>query len=112
MPSTAVRAASHDVVLRDGTTVHVRPIEATDRDALLAFLEGLSPDSRAFRFMSLGVNFGQFTENAMQAHLQIVEAIEEHDAAAARTRMEEHLDCGSRLMKDMLLRGQLTGVGL
>jgi len=26
--------------------------------------------------------------------------------------MEEHLDCGSRLMKDALLRGQLSGVGL
>jgi DNA-binding GntR family transcriptional regulator len=64
------------------------------------------------RFMSLGVNFGQFTENATQAHLQIVEAIEAHDAAAARTRMEEHLDCGSRLMKDALLRGQLDGVGI
>jgi len=25
--------------------------------------------------------------------------------------MEEHLDCGSRLMKDALLRGQLAGVG-
>jgi DNA-binding GntR family transcriptional regulator len=64
------------------------------------------------RFMSLGVNFGQFTENATQAHIQIVDAIEAHDSPAARTRMEEHLDCGSRLMKDMLLRGQLAGVGL
>jgi len=26
--------------------------------------------------------------------------------------MEEHLDCGSRLMKDALLRGQLVGVGI
>ena len=32
-------------------------------------------------------------------------------AAGARARMEEHLDCGSRLMKDALLRGQLVGVG-
>ena len=64
------------------------------------------------RFMSLGVNFGQFTETAMEAHLQIVDAIALHDASIARLRMEEHLDCGSRLMKDALLRGQLTGVGL
>lgn len=47
---------SHEVVLRDGTTVHVRPVEVGDEPALLAFLEALSPDSRAFRFMSLGVN--------------------------------------------------------
>jgi DNA-binding GntR family transcriptional regulator len=64
------------------------------------------------RFMSLGVNFGPFTETAMGAHLEVVDAIAAHDAAEARLRMEEHLDCGSRLMKDALLRGQLTGVGL
>jgi DNA-binding GntR family transcriptional regulator len=64
------------------------------------------------RFMSLGVNFGQFTETAGEAHQQIAEAIARHDASGARTRMEEHLDCGSRLMKDALLRGDLTGVGI
>ena len=64
------------------------------------------------RFMSLGVNFGQFTEGATEVHLQIVDAIESRDANAARLRMEEHLDTGSRLMKDALLRGQLVGVGL
>jgi GntR family transcriptional regulator, rspAB operon transcriptional repressor len=64
------------------------------------------------RFMSLGVSFGQFTETATDAHLQIVDAIGRHDPAGARARMEEHLDCGSRLMKDALLRGQLIGVGI
>ena len=64
------------------------------------------------RFMSLGVNFGQFTENATDAHLLIVDAIGRHDPSAARARMEEHLDCGSRLMKDALLRGQLACVGI
>jgi DNA-binding GntR family transcriptional regulator len=64
------------------------------------------------RFMSLGVNFGKFTETATEAHLQIVDAIASGDGVAARLRMEEHLDCGSRLMKDALLRGQVTGVGL
>jgi DNA-binding GntR family transcriptional regulator len=64
------------------------------------------------RFMSLGVNFGKFTETAMDAHLQIVDAIATGDPSVARLRMEEHLDCGSRLMKDALLRGQLAGVGL
>lgn len=64
------------------------------------------------RFMSLGVNFGKFTETATDAHIKIIDAIAEHDVSAARTLMEEHLDCGSRLMKDALLRGQITGVGL
>lgn len=64
------------------------------------------------RFMSLGVNFGHFTENATEAHQQIADAIARHDAAGARTRMEDHLDCGSRLMKDALLRGDLANVGI
>ena len=64
------------------------------------------------RFMSLGVNFGPFQEGATEAHLLIVEAIAQRDPAAARARMEEHLDCGSQRMKDALLRGQLTVVGV
>ena len=64
------------------------------------------------RFMSLGVSFGQFTETATEAHLEIVAAIEAHDPAGARARMEAHLDCGSQKMKDALLRGQLAGVGI
>jgi RimJ/RimL family protein N-acetyltransferase len=41
-----------DVVLRDGSTVHVRPVTAEDAPAVHAFLEGLSPKSIALRFFS------------------------------------------------------------
>jgi acetyl coenzyme A synthetase (ADP forming)-like protein len=59
--ATGTRAAypAHreaDVVLRDGSTVHVRPVQPADREALKKFLERLSPDSRSLRFFSLGVN--------------------------------------------------------
>ena len=64
------------------------------------------------RFMSLGVSFGPFQESATSAHEEIVDAIVRGDAAAARARMEAHLDCGSRLMKEALMRGQLSGVGI
>ena len=64
------------------------------------------------RFMSLGVQFGPFQEGATAAHLQIVDAIARRDSAAAKARMEEHLDRGSQLMKDALLRGQLSTVGV
>jgi DNA-binding GntR family transcriptional regulator len=64
------------------------------------------------RFMSLGVNFGQFAENATAAHELIADAIGRRDPAAARASMEEHLDCGSQIMKDALLRGQVVGVGI
>jgi acetate---CoA ligase (ADP-forming) len=41
-----------DVVLRDGSTVHVRPVTAEDAPAIRAFLENLSPKSIALRFFS------------------------------------------------------------
>jgi DNA-binding GntR family transcriptional regulator len=64
------------------------------------------------RFMSLGVHFGDFQNGATEAHLAIVDAIARQDADAARSRMEEHLDRGSELMKEALLRGQLAPVGV
>jgi len=39
-----------DVVLRDGSTVHVRPVRATDAPAVHAFFERLSPRSITLRF--------------------------------------------------------------
>ncbi len=41
-----------DVVLRDGSTVHLRPVRAEDEEALLELFEGLGADSRMFRFFS------------------------------------------------------------
>ena len=40
-----------EVVLDVGTVVHIRPIEAGDRDGLLAAFERLSARSRQLRFM-------------------------------------------------------------
>jgi acetate---CoA ligase (ADP-forming) len=40
------------VALRDGSTVHVRPVRAEDEEAMFRFLEGLDPGSRMFRFFS------------------------------------------------------------
>lgn len=64
------------------------------------------------RFMSLGVSFGPFMKDATEAHIDIVDAIARHDPDAARARMEAHIDTGSRMMKDALLRGQLSSVGI
>lgn len=41
-----------DVALRDGSTVHVRPVRPEDRERLRTFLEGLSPEARWLRFFS------------------------------------------------------------
>jgi hypothetical protein len=39
-----------DVALRDGSTLHVRPVRAQDAPAVRAFFERLSPRSIALRF--------------------------------------------------------------
>jgi len=39
-----------DIALRDGSTLHVRPVTAQDGPELLAFLRGLSPESISLRF--------------------------------------------------------------
>ena len=43
-------ALTRDVILRDGTTLRLRPPEHTDEEALVAFLAGLSEGSRRMRF--------------------------------------------------------------
>jgi acetyl coenzyme A synthetase (ADP forming)-like protein len=55
-PSTSVGQASSaspdalDVILRDGTTLRLRPPRAADAAALVAFMSGLSPQSLYYRF--------------------------------------------------------------
>jgi acetate---CoA ligase (ADP-forming) len=39
-----------DIALRDGSTIHVRPVTRADGPAMLAFLRGLSPESIGLRF--------------------------------------------------------------
>jgi acetyl coenzyme A synthetase (ADP forming)-like protein len=56
MPTTPVTRAPYptereaDVVLRDGSTVHVRPVRAEDEAGIRTFLEEISPQSIGFRF--------------------------------------------------------------
>jgi acetyltransferase len=42
----------HEVALRDGTLVSIRPIAPEDAQREQAFVRGLSPESRYFRFMN------------------------------------------------------------
>lgn len=44
------------MALRDGSTIHIRPVTAEDEPAMLAFLRGLDPGSRMFRFFSGGTD--------------------------------------------------------
>jgi len=45
-----------DAVLRDGSTVHLRPVRPEDEAALRDFFAGLDPASQAFRFFSGAVD--------------------------------------------------------
>jgi acetate---CoA ligase (ADP-forming) len=51
-----------DVVLRDGSTVQLRPVRPDDEAALREFFDGLDPASQAFRFFSGAID----TERAAQ----------------------------------------------
>jgi acyl-CoA synthetase (NDP forming)/GNAT superfamily N-acetyltransferase len=51
-PQAGAYPSAHDVdvALKDGSSLHVRPVRGTDTDAIRSFLEGLSPESIGFRF--------------------------------------------------------------
>jgi DNA-binding GntR family transcriptional regulator len=112
--SPAPSAASRDTHYREAEAANVRfhmAIAAAARNSLAQELIERCL-AQVDRFMSLGVQFGPFQEGATAAHLEIVDAIARRDPAAAQARMEAHLDRGSQLMKDALLRGQLSAVGV
>jgi acetyl coenzyme A synthetase (ADP forming)-like protein len=49
--STAMsRDRARDTILRDGSSIRVRPARPEDEPALVAFLQGLAPESRRMRF--------------------------------------------------------------
>ena len=61
-------AAESEVVLRDGSTVHVRDTGAEDRLALERFLRGLSMESRQLRFFTAGPDLRMAADRAAGAH--------------------------------------------
>jgi acetyl coenzyme A synthetase (ADP forming)-like protein len=54
--STTLYLRDIDVVLRDGSSVRIRAAHATDAPSILAFLQGLSDESRRLRFPSGNVD--------------------------------------------------------
>jgi acetyl coenzyme A synthetase (ADP forming)-like protein len=54
-----------DVALRDGSTIRVRPAEPEDFEAIKAFLEGLSEQSRWLRFLGAGPNLAEAARAAV-----------------------------------------------
>ena len=69
-PSSYPSGRETDVVLRDGSTVHVRPIRPDDAARLLELLRGLSAESRALRF------FGTTSDSALAAYAERAVAVD------------------------------------
>jgi acetyl coenzyme A synthetase (ADP forming)-like protein len=68
-----------DVVLRDGSTVHLRPVRPGDEQALLELFEGLGDSSTNFRFFSGGTDLG-----AAAARMADVDFVERYGLVATR----------------------------
>jgi acetyl coenzyme A synthetase (ADP forming)-like protein len=70
MTTTAVPSApavaEADIVLRDGSTVHVRPTTPGDAPRLRSFLASLSEEARWFRFFSAGVDLDRAAHSAAE----------------------------------------------
>ena len=55
-----------DVALRDGSTIHVRPVRHSDETAIAELLGALSEESRYLRFFSGGANLDRVVREAVQ----------------------------------------------
>jgi hypothetical protein len=55
-----------DVVLRDGSTAHVRPARADDLERLESYFISLSDESRRLRFGGLSVNVREQARRAVE----------------------------------------------
>ena len=63
------------------------------------------------RVLSLGLDFPVHPSSVAEHHA-VIDAIERHDAPAARAAMEHHLDGAHRLVMDFLMRGRIRGIAL
>ena len=55
-----------DVVLRDGSTMHLRPARPDDRAAVEDYLLRLSPESRRLRFWAVSLDVGETARSAVE----------------------------------------------
>ena len=94
-----------DVVLRDGSTVRLRPVRPEDEAALREFFAGLDADSRAFRFFSGAVDLERAAAAVRRRRLRA--SATGCSRCAARTRLVGHgLYVGGRRRAG---RGRLRG---
>jgi len=64
----SIVAAESDIALRDGSTVHVRPVCPEDVGRIELFLGELSDEARSFRFFSAATDLGQMARLFTETH--------------------------------------------
>ncbi len=67
---------------------------------------------QTYRLLSLGSNFELFYRGSSEEHLKLVDAIEQHNAAAARKAIKHHVDRALSLMMESVMNGAFRGVAL
>ena len=104
-----------DVALRDGSTVHVRPVRATDAPAVRTFFERLSPESTGLRFFSgfpnLDSAVGWATENDFQRRYSLV-ATSGDGRVLAHAGWEREPDRPERAEVALAIADAMQGKGL
>ncbi|WP_420111614.1 GNAT family N-acetyltransferase, partial [Pseudactinotalea sp.] len=90
-----------DVVLRDGSTMHIRPIAGSDADALQAFHRAQSAESTYFRFFAPMERLSErdlrrFTnvDHRQRVALVLVQPGEQHDQILAVGRFDRYEEDG------------------
>jgi len=83
-----------EIALRDGSTVHVRPLRHDDEAAIRKFFEGISEESIAFRFFGIP-NIESVTKWSLDVdygdrYALVVESGEEHAIVAHATYIREN----------------------
>ena len=123
-----------DVILRDGQTLRLRAPVAADRDALVAFLEELSPDSRQMRFHGTlrpgprlsratstpdwnerGALIGTLVQDGREHVVALASYARLRDPAAAEVAFAvadrlQRLGVGTRLLEQLARRASAVGI--
>jgi acetyl coenzyme A synthetase (ADP forming)-like protein len=101
-------------VLRDGSTVHVRPVLKSDEGGLLDFLKRLSLETLAFRFFSGGANLKQAAKAAVDVDYRddyaLVTTLGEKERIVAYAEL--HSVDGDRAEVAFAIADELQGRGL
>ncbi len=107
--ASAATVDGSDVVLRDGSTVHLRLTDAGDVEGVAAFLRGLSPDASWFRFLGSGLRVDRAARELVERGTGLVAVAGPEETVVAHAMLHPR-DARSRRAR-LCGRGRLAGSG-